>query len=287
MLGDSGLKKGIKKREENVKMPASKKKLDQSKKRSKQRKRKERKRANTRKNKKIIKAATILSVLFILLIGTVYFLTTQFQLKKIEVAGNETYTEQEVQQAVLEKKYVKNTLQFFLMELKKKSTFLPFIEKAEVKIKNKNTISIYVTEKKRIGKIVKNGDNWYYDRRGILLEQTKKEYPGIVSVEGLTYKTMQLGERIPVTQEGCYEALMTISHSIAKYGTPIQKIVMKSTEDIQLISERFTINLGTSDYLEQKMEELYPVIKAATQNDLRGTIDMSNFTEEQKRITFI
>ncbi len=267
-------------------MPASKKRLDQSAKRSKQVKRKERKHSNKRKNKKIAKRMSVLFCVLVIAGAVMYILTSKFQLKQIEVTGNQTYTTKEVQQAVLEKKYAKNTLRFLLTELKKKDTFLPFIEKADIKIKNRNTISIEVTEKRRIGKIVKNGYNWYYDRRGILLEETKNDYQDVVTVEGLTYKDLEVNKKIPVVESGCYEVLMTISQSIAKYNTPIQKIVIKSTEDIQLFSDNFIINLGTSDYLEQKMEELYPAMKAATQQNLQGTIDMKNFTEEQNRIIF-
>lgn len=287
MLGDSELKKRrIKKKEENVKMPASKKKLDQSSKKAKPTKRKERKRSKTKKNKKILKRVLIFLVFIAIISVVVYTLITQFKLEKIEITGNETYTTEEVQKAIQENKYTKNTLQFFLVELRKKDTFLPFIEKAEIKLKNRNTISIQITEKKRIGKIVKDGYNWYYDREGILLEKTTKDYDNVVTVEGLTYREMKLNEKIPVVQSGCYDVLLTISQSISKYGTPIQKIWIKSTEDIQLIAENFIIDLGTSDYLEQKMEELYPAMKAANEQGLQGTIDMKNFTEEQKRIIF-
>lgn len=287
MLGDSELKrKRIKNKEENVKMPASKKKLDQSSKRSKQVKRKERKRSNKRKNKKILKRVLLFLILIAIISAVVYVLITQFKLEKIEITGNQTYTTEEVQKAVQKNKYAKNTLQFFLIQLKEKDTFLPFVEKAEMKLKDRNTVSIEITEKKRIGKIVKDGYNWYYDRKGILLEKTNKDYDNVVTVEGLTYKEMKLNEKIPVVQSGCYDVLMTISQSISKYGTPIQKIWIKSTEDIQLIAENFIVNLGTSDYLEQKMEELYPAMKAAKEQGLQGTIDMKNFTEAQPRIIF-
>lgn len=267
-------------------MPASKKKLDQSSKQSKQVKRRGRKRSKKKKNKKILKKLLIFLVLIAIISAAVYILLTKFELKKIEVTGNQTYTTEEVKKAVQKKKYAKNTLQFFLIELKKKDTFLPFVEKAEIELKDRNTISIKITEKRRIGKIIKDGYNWYYDRKGILLEKTNKDYSNVVTVEGLTYKEMKLNEKIPVVQSGCYDVLMTISQSISKYGTPIHKIWIKNTEDIQLIAENFIINLGTKDYLEQKMEELYPAMKAAKEQGLQGTIDMKNFTEQQPRIIF-
>lgn len=279
-------KRRIEKKEENVKMPASKKKLDQSSKKAKQGKRKERKRSKTKKNRKILKRVLIFLVLIVLIGSIIYTLITKFKLEKIEITGNETYTTEEVKKAIKKNKYAKNTLYFFLAEKREKDTFLPFIEKAKIKIKNRNTISVQITEKKRIGKIVKDGYNWYYDREGILLEKTKKDYDDVVTVEGLTYREMQLNQKVPIVQSGCYDVLLTISQSISKYETPIQKIWIKSTEDIQLIAENFIINLGTKDYLEQKMEALYPVMKAAKEQGLQGTIDMQNFTEEYQRITF-
>lgn len=279
-------KKGMKKKEENIKMPASKKKLEQTGKKEKPEKRKARKRPNNKKKKDGIRKILYFLMIFVMIGIAVYVLIAKFPLNNIEVSGNETYTTKEVQKAVKKNKYAKNTLLFYMMQRQKKDTFLPFVQKATVKIKNSTTISVKISEKKRIGKIVNGGYNWYYDRKGILLEKTTKDYDDVVTVEGLTYNEMKLNEEIPVKDSAYFDILLTISQSISKYGTPISKIWIRSADDIQLITDNFIIKLGDSDNLERKMEELYPALKSAKEQDLQGTIDMQYFTEDDPRIIF-
>lgn len=267
-------------------MPASKKKLEQTGKKEKPEKRKARKRPNNKKKKDGIRKILYFLMIFVMIGIAVYVLIAKFPLNNIEVSGNETYTTKEVQKAVKKNKYAKNTLLFYMMQRQKKDTFLPFVQKATVKIKNSTTISVKISEKKRIGKIVNGGYNWYYDRKGILLEKTTKDYDDVVTVEGLTYNEMKLNEEIPVKDSAYFDILLTISQSISKYGTPISKIWIRSADDIQLITDNFIIKLGDSDNLERKMEELYPALKSAKEQDLQGTIDMQYFTEDDPRIIF-
>lgn len=238
---------------------------------------------NTRK-RKLHKTIFWLCILCILGLGGVC-VVAGFSIKKIEVTGNQTYTDGEIIRAIQEKDYVPNTLVMMAQNRLFGQKYLPFIENITMSIGDTHTLKIRVKEKLRSGVFEYMNENVYFDSEGIAQESRNYRFAGVPVVTGIKFSKMVLGKKIPV-QGGYFNTILSITEKISTYGLDISEIHFENENDIVLLSGRFEIYLGTSAYLDGKMSRIAEVLEAVSKEHKKGTIDMHLYTDEKDIITF-
>ena len=208
-----------------------------------------------------------------------------FSIKKIEVTGNQTYTDGEIIRAIQEKDYVPNTLVMMAQNRLFGQKYLPFIENITMSIGDTHTLKIRVKEKLRSGVFEYMNENVYFDSEGIAQESRNYRFAGVPVVTGIKFSKMVLGKKIPV-QGGYFNTIVSITEKISTYGLDISEIHFENENDIVLLSGRFEIYLGTSAYLDGKMSRIAEVLEAVSKEHKKGTIDMHLYTDEKDIITF-
>lgn len=238
---------------------------------------------NTRK-RKLHKTIFWLCILCILGLGGVC-VVAGFSTKKIEVTGNQTYTDGEIIRAIQEKDYVPNTLVMMAQNRLFGQKYLPFIENITMSIGDTHTLKIRVKEKLRSGVFEYMNENVYFDSEGIAQESRNYRFAGVPVVTGVKFSKMVLGKKIPV-QGDYFNTILSITEKISTYGLDISEIHFENENDIVLLSGRFEIYLGTSAYLDGKMSRIAEVLEAVSKEHKKGTIDMHLYTDEKDIITF-
>ena len=108
----------------------------------------------------------------IIVIGILIFLIVfcvGFRVTKVEVKGNQFYSDEEIKKMVLDVPAAKNTLlaeRFINTEEKTKEEAL--IERITIKRKKWNTLVLQVREKQMIGYFSLNGQCLNFDRQGVI-----------------------------------------------------------------------------------------------------------------------
>lgn len=238
---------------------------------------------NTKK-RKLHKTIFWLCFLCILGLG-VFCVIAGFSIKKIEVSGNQTYTDGEIIQAVQERDYVGNTLIMMAQNRIFGQKYLPFIEEITMSFSDTHTLQIHIKEKLRSGVFQYMNKNVYFDSEGIAQESRDYLFSGVPVVTGIKFNKMVLAKEIPVDGD-YFDTILAITEKISTYGLDISEIHFESENDITLKSGKFEIYLGTSAFLDGKMSKITEVLEAVPKKHKKGTIDMHLYTDEKNIITF-
>lgn len=236
------------------------------------------------KNSKLHKMIFWLCLLCILVLGIIC-VVVGFSIKKIEVNGNQTYTDGEIIREVQKKDYVGNTLVMIAQNRIFGQKYLPFIEDITMSFSDTHTLEIRVKEKLRSGVFEYMNENVYFDSEGIAQESRGYRFDGVPVVTGVKFNKMVLGEKIPVDGD-YFDTILSITEKISTYGLNISEIHFESEDDITLLSGNFEVFLGTSAFLDEKMSKIADVLEAVSREHKKGIIDMHLYTGEKNIITF-
>ncbi len=134
---------------------------------------------------------------------------TAFKLKKVQVSGNELYSDQQIKDSVLNDEYSWNSLyvvfKYRLFQTKK----IPFIDEMEIELVSPDTIRIRVYEKAMIGYIAVNNQNVYFDKDGFVVEISKRQIKHVPKVDGIECRKVVVYEKLNLDDEKALSMLLT------------------------------------------------------------------------------
>ena len=138
-------------------------------------------------------------VIILVCIAMITFLLL-FQVRKIEVSGNQYLSRQEIADWVQDDNWSSNSLYVMIRNHLMNHELLPAMEEANVTMKNPWTVKVTTKEKRVAGYIVSGDECIYFDKDGIVLAKTKELWDGIPCIEGLEVKKVQLYKELPVSK---------------------------------------------------------------------------------------
>lgn len=221
-------------------------------------------------------------VLLVLLCGGVYFST--FDLKEIQVSGCETVDEQTIINAIESNKYAKNTIILYAMNKIDPIDDIPFVNKIEIEFIDKNTILVTVYEKSLAGCVEYMDGFVYFDKDGIILDSSSKKIEDVPCINGLQFNQWEIGQRLPIEDESKFQSILTITQLIDKYELSIDGIKFTAENEIILIHEAITIELGKGEYLPIQMMNLGSILEGL--EGLEGTLYMKDFDSDDATASF-
>ena len=217
-----------------------------------------------RKRTIFILKCTMLSVLFITLILCAMF-SPLFNIKTIEVQGNEKITENEII-SLSQIQINENTFQLNKGEIKKKIKENAYINKVTIKRKLPSGIIITVEERKPAYLLEYGGGYLYLDKQGYFLEiaQEKLELP-ILQEASTDTTEFVVGNRL---NEKDLEKLPILARimelaQVNSMDSLITRIDIREKEDIKLIFEtkQKTAYLGDSSNLNTKILTIKSILE--------------------------
>ncbi len=223
---------------------------------------------------------TLTALLIVLIAVIVLFMN--FRLENVIVEGSTRYTEEEIKNRLILKKSDQITLFFYLRQQFSDPVSIPFVEKIDVTMENRNTIHVTVYEKLVIGCVEMMGGYLYFDKDGIVVESTKEKIDNIPQVTGLKFDKLVLHEKLEIQKDGLYETILNVTKLIKKYELPIDVMRFNSDNELILTADGIEVLLGRKDFYDEQLAALKNVLDAA--GDKKLSIDMKNYSKNNKKI---
>lgn len=224
-----------------------------------------------------------LSILAVAL-GIMYFLLVHFEVKNVNVEGNKHYSAKEIQDFVLNGYFGDNSLYLSAKYKNKEIKGIPFIETMDVMVMSNDTIKIMVYEKALAGYVEYLGRYMYFDNDGMIVEAAKVKTSGIPQVTGLDFDHVVLYEKLPVSDDSIFQNILSITKLLNKYNVACDKIQFDANYKVTLGYDNIKIFLGEMKNIDEKLMQL-PYILPDLEGK-SGTLDLQNYSEDRRTITF-
>lgn len=229
------------------------------------------------------KLLIIEGVIFAIVI-TIYIILSLFTVANVYVEGNQHYDAAEIRRIVENSWYGDNSIFLFLKYRGRSITDVPFIEKMDVDVVDRNTIRITVYEKKLAGYVDYLGCYEYFDKDGIVVESSNVKTEGVPLVTGLSFDHFVMYEPLPVQDDSVFQVILDITNLLNKYSINTDKIYFDKNKKITLYFGGIRVGLGTDSLLEEKIQRLDAILPQLEGKS--GYLEMGSYDKGSENFTF-
>ena len=222
------------------------------------------------------------SVAVVVLAAAVFFFTF-FQVKTVEVIGNDHYTEDELKEKILKGSMTSNAILAPLFYSKNAAEELPYIESFNVRRSGRNKLIISVKEKSVVGCIPYLDSYVYFDSNGYFVEGSKTRDTKVAFFDGIQPKKVVMKEKLPI-KETVLNTAVALSTIFAKNDMVPDHIMFDDSYEISLLYGDITVQLGKDEYLEDKMTRAIAILPQL--EGQKGILHMENISRNSKTVTF-
>ncbi|MBQ7971831.1 MAG: cell division protein FtsQ [Lachnospiraceae bacterium] len=221
-------------------------------------------------------------VLLVFLLLVIFLLS--FKVTTVQVNGNVHYTSAQIEEMVLGENTFKNSLYLSMKYKNKGMEDIPFIEKIDITVVDRNTININVYEKSLAGYVTFLGNCMYFDKDGIVVENSSILTPGIPEVTGLHFDYVVLHEKLPVADEDVFQQILNMTNLLNKNGLNATKLQFDAYGNMTLYFNDVRIVLGDdeNELKLMRIKEILPSLQGKS-----GVIRMDDYVVGDGTITFV
>ena len=224
----------------------------------------------------------------IIVIGILIFLIVfcvGFRVTKVEVKGNQFYSDEEIKKMVLDVPAAKNTLlaeRFINTEEKTKEEAL--IERITIKRKKWNTLVLQVREKQMIGYFSLNGQCLNFDRQGVIQIITEEPIENVPLIDGLNVKEAKQGEKIKGINKKRLNTILSVGKMLEKTEQKPDRLVFNDLKQLVLYYGSIEVNMGTDENMDEQMNRLIGILPQL--EGMEGVLHLENVTEDTASVVF-
>ncbi len=237
-----------------------------------------------KRRKKRIGGVLILLALLAIVLGTAYYFISAYTIKNVYVDGNQYYTEQEIKDIVMSGPLGNNSLYLSAKYKNEGIDNIPFVDKIEIDIVEKDTIRIQVYEKSLAGYIEFMDSYLYFDKDGRILESSNVKIADVPWVVGLSFDRVEVGQKIAVQDDSVFERIMELRILLPEYDLIADKIFFRSDLEIILFFDDVRVMLGDGSHLQEKIMVL-PRFLSQLQEE-KGALRMENYLQSGDSVVF-
>lgn len=207
-----------------------------------------------------------------------------FEITAVEVEGNVHYTDEQIEEIVTRNGSVRNSILLSLQYRNKSITDVPFVERMDVSVKDRHTVCVNVYEKALAGYVKYLGTYVYFDKDGIVVENSSVITRGIPEVTGLKFNHVILHEPLPVENEDIFQKILNMTNLLNKYEIEATKIYFDSMESMTLYFNDVRVIIGDEAQLDEKIMRLSNILPSLEGKS--GVLHMETYSDSSKDITF-
>lgn len=230
-----------------------------------------------------MKKLIVPGVILLIILGALLYAST-FNIKKIVINGCVLSSEDDVRASIEDSLYMQNTIVLYLQNKFKPIENIPFVTKLTFDYVDKNTVSVEVFEKSVAGCIEYMESYVYFDREGVVLETSKQRYDNVPYIKGISVKSWELGEALPIENKKRFDNILTITQLIDKYSLDIEGIEFTIDGEIVLRHDNIDIELGEGDNLPIQLMNLGNILEKLQGKS--GVLYMKEFDSENSTASF-
>jgi len=241
-------------------------------------------RRNNKNNRNSIGMRMVKRMLgFLILVGvpSVIFINT-FQLKTVTFEGLTRYTNDEIQEKIINTELDRNALLLYLKYNYFTDVQIPFIEDIDLILIDNHTITIKVYEKKVIGCVEFLGDYLYFDKDGIIVESMANPLDDIPLVKGLRFNKIILHEKLEVQKAELFDVILNLTQHIEKLDLDIDTIHFNSKYEVTFDIDEIRVYLGKRDTYDEVLGELKNILKEV--EGMKMNLYLDKYDKHNKRI---
>lgn len=213
--------------------------------------------------------------LVIMAVMITLFMMPFFNIKTINVQGNESLTADQIK-GYLTFKEGDNI--FLFNKGKSRDNILNnhFVESVEINRVFPSSVAVNVKEYKLRGYVPYSGSYLFIDGEGRVLDVQKKTTKSLPVVEGLKFNNVTVGEILQVDNPSTFETMVHLSKLFEKYEllSDVIRVDMTDVTDIHLYTGSVDIKFGSFDDANRKLLMLIEVLKTFD-TSVPGTINLT------------
>jgi cell division protein FtsQ len=230
-----------------------------------------------------MKKRYIFIALLVLIAGFCAYLST-YTLNSVSITGCEAISEETIKDIIAENEVMGNTVLTYIKLKFTQIENVPFLSKIYVEIGSNHRLDVTVYEKSLAGCVEYMNYYVYFDKDGIVLESSSQLIDGVPCIQGLNFDMWEMGEKLPIDDEKKFQSILSITQLIDKYELEIQGIRFTTENEIILMHDDITIELGEGEYLAIQMMNLGSILDGL--EGLSGTLYMKDFDSDKATASF-
>ena len=242
-----------------------------------------------RRRKKRRKIGLLIALTLLFLIGIAVFVVLKvYTVENVIVEGNEMYSDAQIKGLIFNDEYSWNSLYVNLKYRFQEIGDVPFVDTVEVSLDDPHTVRIVVYEKGVLGSfyITAIGRNAYFDKDGFVVETSSRVIEGVPRVTGISCDEVVLYEKLPLEDEELLPKLLALTQMLNKYELLPEEIHYDENLKPILTYGDILVEVGSDDYLSQKVVRLAAILPQLQEQDEVGTLHLETWTPDTTDITF-
>ncbi len=208
-----------------------------------------------------------------------------FTLEKVDVVGNEIYSDEQIEDWVMSSDDSWNTLYVLFRNRTQKQEEIPFVDSMDIEMVSPKEIQVNVTEKGVLGYVYipTLGQNAYFDQDGFIVEISGDVIDGVTKISGLQVENAQLYEKLNLTDSSILKTLLSLTQLTEKYNLEPEVIYIQD-KNLLLSYGDIQVDLGTGGQLNEKILRLVQILPQL--GGETGTLHMDKWSETNADIYF-
>ena len=238
-----------------------------------------------RKGRGRIAGMVFLLLLLLLAVGALVVIKL-FTVDKVIVSGNTYYSQEAVEEWLLDDEYSWNSLYVFFKYKFQAPRELAFVDSVDVSLAPPHTLKITVHEKELMGRIYIDslGQNAYFDKGGTVVEMSSEEVEGVPKVTGIDVDKIELYEKLPIKGNSVLKNLLSLTQILKKYELTPKNIKYGTEGSYTLKFGKISVMLGQAKDFNEKISRLSRILPKL--EGQKGTLHLESWSENTTDITF-
>ena len=208
-----------------------------------------------------------------------------FQIRSIDVKGNERFSAEQIRDDLIYDFKTRNTLYFsWKYRSEAPAADAPYLKSVQAVMLSPTSVRIIVRESPVVGRVQYEEKNVYYDSDGVVQEISDTIHAGIPLVTGVEIEQPQLYQKLVTKNASLLRTVLNITQLLVTNELIPDSVTFDANRNMILRFGPVTVNLGQDEYLEEKIANLvsiYPQVEGEA-----GTLNMEGFTGRNEAITF-
>lgn len=207
-----------------------------------------------------------------------------FRVTKVQIEGNQYYTDEEIKKMVLDAPNAGNSILVMLTKTEEKTKDAQMIDHVTIKRKNRNTIVVNVKEKQMVGCLEFQGQYVNFDRQGVIQIITDEQMEGVPLIDGLSVKAVKVGQKLKGINSKKLNTILSVGKMLEKSEQKPDRLVFNDMNQLVLYYGEVEIRLGSDENMDEKMNRLSGILPQL--EGMEGILHLENITEDTAGVVF-
>ncbi len=183
-----------------------------------------------------------------------------FQIRSIDVKGNERYSAEQIRDDLIYDFKTRNTLYFsWKYRSEGPAADAPYLKSIQAVMLSPTSVRIVVQESQIVGRVQYDGKNVYYDADGDVQEISDTIYSRIPLVAGVEIEAPQLYQKLVTKNASVLRTMLNITQLLVKSELIPDSVTFDANQNMVLRLGQVTVALGQDEYLEEKIANLVSI----------------------------